>query len=359
MGLSSIELVAKLNLLGESASFRYLLDQIERFAACQATILIQGETGTGKELAARAIHYMSTRGNGPFVPINCGCIPDALIASELFGHSRGAFTDARETHEGLVAEADGGTLFLDELETLSLGGQVALLRFLQDRQYRPLGASSVRTANVRFIGATNEDLGELASHGHFRQDLLYRLNVLSVRVPPLRSRDDDVVLLARAFLHRLTQSYGTAERSLHSNAIDALRRYHWPGNIRELENLIHREFLLTDDLELRLEALARGADDSAADTRSACSRCSDPPPGPVERSPVAPLTGVCFREAKARAIANFEREYVRELLERSDGNVSLAARLAGKERSRLNRLLRKHRISPQSFRRAAGTEASS
>ena len=146
---SSVELVARLNLLGTSTAFRALLEMIERFAGCDATILIHGETGTGKELAARAMHYLSGRGNGPFIPINCGSIPDAPIGSELFGHSRGAFTDAREARDGLVAQAEGGTLFLDELEALSLRGQVALLRFLQDHEYRPLGASSARTANIR------------------------------------------------------------------------------------------------------------------------------------------------------------------------------------------------------------------
>jgi DNA-binding NtrC family response regulator len=357
MRRSSVELVAKLNLLGESPSFRTLLQHIERFAACDATVLLHGETGTGKELAARAMHYLSVRGDGPFLPINCGCIPDALIGSELFGHSRGAFTDAREAHEGLVAQAEGGTLFLDELEALSAAGQVALLRFLQDHQYRPLGASSVRTADVRVIGATNENLVELASEGHFRRDLLYRLNVLSVTVPPLRARGDDVVLLARAFLKRLTGSYGTGERSLHPDAVDALGRYPWPGNVRELENLIHREFLLTDDIELRLESLPRTRDPHTGD-RPSTSR-SVARPASAAASPAAPLTQVAFKEAKARAIADFEREYVCELLERSDGNISLAARLAGKERSRLNRLLRKYRISARSFKRTSPTRAAS
>jgi two-component system, NtrC family, response regulator GlrR len=349
---SSVELVARLNLLGTSTAFRALLETIDRFAGCDATILIHGETGTGKELAARAMHYLSARGKGPFIPINCGLIPDALIGSELFGHSRGAFTDAREARDGLVAQAEGGTLFLDELEALSLGGQVALLRFLQDHEYRPLGASSARTANVRVIGATNEDLDELVKHGRFRRDLLYRLNVLSVAVPALRARGDDVVVLARACLAKLAASYRTPERRLRSEAVAALRAYDWPGNVRELENLIHREFLLTDDAELHLASLPRAGRVPETDRRIAPRRRSDAAVLGTEPPARTPLTEVAFRVAKAQAIASFERDYVRELLARAGGNVSLAARLAGKERSRLNRLLRKHRISAQEFKTA-------
>jgi DNA-binding NtrC family response regulator len=349
---SSVELAAQLNLLGRSPAFRALLQEIERFAGCDATILLHGETGTGKELAARAMHYVSARSDGPFIPINCGSIPDALIGSELFGHSRGAFTDAREARDGLVAQAEGGTLFLDELEALSPRGQVALLRFLQDHEYRPLGAASPRTANVRVIGATNEDLDELVKQGQFRRDLLYRLNVLSVSVPPLRARGDDVVVLACACLTKLAASYRQPERRLHPDAVAALRAYDWPGNVRELENLIHREFLLTDDAELRLSSLTRAGGVPENDRRVACRRRSDAAVLEIDRPARSPLTEVAFREAKAQAIAAFEREYVRQLLARAGGNVSLAARLAGKERSRLNRLLHKYRISAQEFKTA-------
>jgi DNA-binding NtrC family response regulator len=343
---SSIQLIAKLNLLGESPAFRTLLGQIERFARCDATVLIDGETGTGKELAARAIHYLSARGDGPFIPINCGAIPDALIGSELFGHSRGAFTDAREARQGLIAQAEGGTLFLDELETLSAAGQVALLRFLQDHEYRPLGATQSRLANVRVIGATNATLAESVKRGEFRQDLLYRLNVLTLDVPPLRSRGDDVVVLARAFLKKLCERYQQPGRSLRADALSALRQHDWPGNVRELENLIHREFLLADGDELSLRALP--ATRVEADRRLGSRRSTDSQPsGAGARTE---LLCAEFREAKARAIAEFENEYVRNLLQRAGGNVSLAARLAGKERSRFNRLVRKYQISAREFR---------
>jgi DNA-binding NtrC family response regulator len=347
---SSVQLVAKLNLLGESPAFLRLLGQIQRFARCDATVLIDGETGTGKELAARAIHYLSARGEGPFIPINCGSLPDALIGSELFGHSRGAFTDAREARQGLIAQAEGGTLFLDELETLSARGQASLLRFLQDHQYRPLGATQIRDANVRVIGATNADLAMLSRQGEFRRDLVYRLTVLTLDVPPLRERGDDAIVLARAFLRALCTRYHMPERTFSAGAIEALRNHDWPGNVRELENLVHREFLLADDHELQLAALPRGARD--AERRVSLRRRDDAQRGESAAQSAA-LSGEVFRAAKARAVAEFEREYVRELLQRAAGNVSLAARLAGKERSRFNRLVRKYQLSASEFRGAA------
>jgi DNA-binding NtrC family response regulator len=345
------KLRAKLNLLGESPAFQRMVAQIERFARCDAAVLIDGETGTGKELAARAIHYLSPRADGPFIPINCGSLPDALIGSELFGHSRGAFTDAREARQGLIAQAEGGTLFLDELETLSARAQVALLRFLQDHEYRPLGAGRAHTADVRVIGATNADLAELAKRGEFRQDLMYRLCVLTLAVPPLRSRDDDAVVLGQHFLRALCARYRSPHRRFHPEALAALRAHDWPGNVRELENLIHREFLLADGDVLTLAALPRtaraGEPDRRADPLSSGQAASDAAAG--ARAGAA-CTG--FREAKARAIADFEREYVRNLLHRAGGNISLAARLAGKERSRFNRLVRKYELSARDFRNA-------
>jgi DNA-binding NtrC family response regulator len=346
---ASIHLIAKLNLLGDSPAFRALLGQIERFARCDATVLIDGETGTGKELAARAIHYLSARGEGPFVPINCGAIPEQLIGSELFGHSRGAFTDAREARQGLIARAESGTLFLDELETLSAAGQVALLRFLQDHEYRPIGATQSRLANLRVVGATNANLAALAKQGAFRQDLLYRLNVLTLDVPPLRARGDDAVLLAQAFLKTLCTRYQQPPRRLSADARAAVRKHDWPGNVRELENLIHREFLLTDEPELTLSALPRPSP-LDAERRSGFRRSGDSPAAGANARPE--LVCAEFRAAKALAIAEFEKEYVCRLLQRAGGNVSLAARLAGKERSRFNRLVRKYRISAREFRGA-------
>ncbi|HKU90120.1 MAG TPA: sigma-54 dependent transcriptional regulator [Steroidobacteraceae bacterium] len=345
---SQVKLNAQLNLLGESPPFLQLLAHIERFARCDATVLVDGETGTGKELTARAIHYRSARRDGPFVPVNCGSLPDSLFGSELFGHARGAFTDAREARQGLIAQAEAGTLFLDELETLSAHGQVTLLRFLQDHEYRPLGAERARTANVRVIGATNADLARLADHGQFRQDLLYRLNVLTLDVPPLRTRGDDARVLAQAFLRKLCTRYQTPERHFHPDAIAALRAHHWPGNIRELENLIHREFLVADSSELMLATLPRGPG-PGTERRVGARRQGDS----ARSAGGTAAPAVAFREAKARVIAEFEREYVRDLLRQCAGNVSQAARLAGKERSRFNRLVRKYRFDAREFRQPA------
>ena len=187
---------ARLNLIGESLEFQRTLDLLARIAACDAATLIEGETGTGKELAARAIHYLGVRRDFPFTPVNCGAIPDHLVENELFGHARGAYTDARDPHEGLIAEAEGGTLFLDEVESLSPRAQVALLRFLQDGTFRRLGSRGVERGNVRIIAASNTILARGVDEGAFRSDLLYRLTVMSLRMPPLRARGVDVQRLA-------------------------------------------------------------------------------------------------------------------------------------------------------------------
>ena len=235
-----------LSLIGECPSFLDALDRLKRFTRCDAPVLIEGETGTGKELAARAVHYLSERREHPFIPVNCGALPDALLENELFGHAKGAFTDARESYTGLIAQAEQGTLFLDEVESLSPRAQVALLRFLQEMEYRPLGSPRTLQANVRVIGATNLSLEGMQAQGHFRQDLLYRLNIMPVRLPPLRERADDVLLLAEHFLAGLRRRYGRPDRYLHEDFLAWMRRHDWPGNIRELENLLHRQFLLAE-----------------------------------------------------------------------------------------------------------------
>jgi DNA-binding NtrC family response regulator len=332
------EAFARLNLIGASASFLAACRLVRRLAPATAPVLVQGETGTGKELFARAIHYLSERRGGPFVPVNCGALPDSLVESELFGHVRGAFTDARESREGLVAQARGGTLFLDELEALSPRGQVVLLRFLQDQEYRPVGGQAVREADVRVVGTTNASLRELVARGQYRDDLLFRLSVLVLDLPPLREREDDAVLLANAFLARLARQYKRPAPKLNAGAHAFLRTHPWPGNVRELENLIYREFLLSDGPELGLHGGA------AANKIALAARA------PSEGRHPWPLTAVNFRVAKARAVESFERAYLMELLGRARGNVTLAARLAGKERSRLSKLIRKHGFHGASFR---------
>jgi DNA-binding NtrC family response regulator len=311
------------NLLGESPEFRKILDIACKLAAHDVTALLEGETGTGKELIARAIHYGGARANGPFVPVNCGALPDTLIEREFFGHARGAYTDAREDYSGLVAQAEGGTLFLDEIEAMSIATQIKLLRFLQDFQYRPVGGKALRKANVRVIAATNADLRALVASGAWREDLLFRLHVVRLVIPPLRARGQDVLLLARSFIRKFAARYDVEERELHPDSIRAFLTYSWPGNVRELENLVHRQFLL--------------------DSGPLICMASDLPPGAAcDSTARGPMTDQPFRDAKADAIAQFERAYLAELLDRSRGNISAAARLCGKERRDLGRLLRKY-----------------
>ena len=315
-----------------------LLQRIQRIAACDATTLLEGETGTGKELAARAIHYLSARRNAPFVPVNCGAIPDSLVESEFFGHTRGAFTDAREARPGVIAQAEGGTLFLDEMEAMPTRAQVALLRFLNDHHYRPVGGTA-RTANVRVIAASNDDLTACAARGVFRQDLLFRLKVLPLALPPLRDRRDDVVLLATAFIARFCREYGRPPMTLDQATAERLRQYNWPGNVRELENLIHREVLLGDGPVLRIDASELRADGLRAASVTGSSTAAAG----------GSFDGVRFQDAKASAIASFEKAYVTELLLRTNGNITLAARLSGKERSQLGKLARKYGLQRALF----------
>jgi DNA-binding NtrC family response regulator len=319
-----------LNLVGESPAFRRALALIHRVSQCDATVLVVGETGTGKELASRAIHYLSRRRSGPFVALNCGAIPETLVESELFGHARGAFTDAKETREGVIAQARGGTILLDEVDALSPRSQVALLRFLQDQEYRPVGGRAVHHANVRVVAATNADLTGMVRRGEYRQDLLFRLDLLTIDLPPLRDRDGDARKLAELFVSRFNQQYGTA-KTLHPDTMAFLARHAWPGNVRELENAIHREFLLGDGPTVRVTH-ARGADE-----------------GGVPRPSLESLTTLDFRAAKARTIAEFERAYLVELLARTKGNLSQAAKVAGKERSRLGKLVKKYGLTRRHF----------
>jgi DNA-binding NtrC family response regulator len=317
-------------MIGQSRAFLEACRLIDKIARCDAPVLIEGETGTGKELAARAIHYGGSKRDGPFVPVNCGAIPGELVENELFGHRRGAFTDAHGEQVGLVAHAGGGTLFLDEIDALPLKAQVSLLRFLQDHQYRPLGAPESRQANVRMIAATNSDLPELAQQGAFRLDLLFRLRIMYVTLPPLRDRHGDVALLADAFLKSCSDRFDRGAKSIHPPTLEWMSRYRWPGNIRELENLVYREYLLADGATIQIAPPA-GFDEPVRD---------------VPREPEAKLCHEDFKTAKNRVIAEFESRYLAHALHVAGGNVTRAASLAGKERRAFGKLMKKHGIEP-------------
>lgn len=314
----------RLGLVGQSKAFLDEIKKLSLLARCDITVMIGGETGTGKELIARAAHYLSPRSDRPFVPIDCGAIPPELTESELFGHERGAFTGAVIKNAGLISAADHGTLFLDEVDALSLSVQAKLLRFLQEREYRPLGSSEIKKADVRVIAATNCDLLQRVHTNEFRKDLYYRLNVVQLRLPSLRQRREDILLLARHFVEKYVARFKLPFRDFSIDAIQKLQAYHWPGNIRELENVIGAAVALCD-----------GPFIGAADLLIASDQI--------------PTRG-SFREAKARLITEFEREYIVCLLSSCDSNVSKAARAAGKNRRAFWELIRKHKIDVREFR---------
>jgi DNA-binding NtrC family response regulator len=319
-------------LIGEAPPFVLVRGQLIRLAESDATVLIAGETGTGKELIARALHYLSSRAGFPFVAVNCAALPDTLLEDELFGHERGAFTDAHASRQGLLVQADRGTLFLDEVECLTPRAQGALLRVLTDRTFRVLGSSLERSVNVRFAAATNVDLADLVRRGLFRADLFYRLRVLWLELPPLRDRRDDIPLLTRHFLMKHALCGRTAP-FLSLAASQALAQYEWPGNVRELENAVIRALHLVEDgviepRHLGLPAAFPGSDPAAAaegDRR------------------------LSLKESKRRLVDAFEREYLTRLLSESGGNVTRAARSARKDRRELGKLLKKYGLNAKDF----------
>jgi DNA-binding NtrC family response regulator len=328
------ELMAKLGLaqlVGHDAAFVSVLEKIPILARCEGPVLITGETGTGKELCARAVHHLSKRGRGPFIPVDCGSVPDHLFENELFGHTRGAFTDAREEKRGLAAVAEHGTLFLDEVDTLSSSAQSKLLRFIQERTYRPLGAERQVCGDVMVLAASNRDLEKAVREGAFRSDLYFRLNVLRLQLPPLRERRADIAPLARHVL-RVCGEGASQRKTLSSAALGRLMDYEWPGNVRELINVVQRAFVFSRTTRI----LAR-------DIVLASSVAAEAPPGAAFtlRTP--------FRKARAAAIESFERAYVQAALRRHHGNISRAAITAQKDRRAFGRLVKKYGIDRTAF----------
>jgi DNA-binding NtrC family response regulator len=243
------------SIVGESPAIRSVIEEVKMVANSRSNVLILGETGTGKELIARAIHYNSKRTSEPFVAINCSAIPENLLESEFFGHSKGAFTGAVYSKRGLFEEADKGTVFLDEIGDLSHHLQVKLLRVLDDREIRPVGSLQSKKVDVRFIAATNMDLLNAVKQGRFREDLYYRLNVINLKLPPLRARGLDMQILAQYFLEKYSAEMGGKAKSIDEEAMTALNNYYWPGNIRELQNVVERAVILCDSAHIRLEHL--------------------------------------------------------------------------------------------------------
>ena len=314
------------NLIGRQPVFLEQIGKLRLAARCDCEVLITGETGTGKELCARAIHHLSRRQNLPLICVDCGGLPDQLFENEMFGHVRGAFTDAHRAQKGLVALAEGGTLFLDEVNSLSLPAQTKLLRFLQDRSYRPLGSEHFARADVRIIAATNRDLEQAVNENAFRRDLFFRINVLRLHIPPLRQRADDIELLANHFVDLCQVEIGGARKTFCPSALQMLRSQEWPGNVRELYNAIRQAVLFSDGPRLLPSHFASPA-------RPASSG--------------APLS---FRDARERALSSFERRYVEDLLRMHGGNITRAAREANKDRRAFGRLVKRHGIDPRDLR---------
>ncbi len=246
------------HIIGESPAIKKIIEEVKKIANAKSNVLLLGETGTGKELIARAIHYSSNRAEKPFIPINCSAIPENLLESELFGHVRGAFTGAVSSKRGLFEEANGGTVFLDEIGDLPLSLQAKLLRVLEDQEIRPIGSNQSVKVDIRFISATNKDLSQIVREGKFREDLFYRLNVISIVLPPLRERGEDIELLLRYFIERYSREHGKEVKGIDENALRLLKKYHWPGNIRELQNVIERAVLITEDGIIKSEHLPEG-----------------------------------------------------------------------------------------------------
>ncbi len=299
-------------IIGESAGMQKVFAVINKAKATNATVLVTGESGTGKELVARALHYGGQASGAPFVPVNCGGIPDSLLESELFGYVRGAFTGATETRAGFFQTADGGTIFLDEISNTSLAMQAKLLRVLQEKEFYMVGSKKSNKVNVRIVAATNVDLMQLVKKGLFREDLYYRLNIITIDLPPLRERSSDVSLLLGFFLVRYVRELGRAPMKISPRAMDALIAYEWPGNVRELQNLVHRLVIMADDQTIDITDLPDNFRFSVKGSRNL-----------------------------NRTLADVESEYITDVLAANKNNISRTAQVLGIDRKTLREKIRK------------------
>jgi two-component system response regulator HydG len=310
--------VTPYGLIGMSDPMVRVFSMLRKAASTTSTVLITGESGTGKELIARAIHYCSGRASGPFVPVNCGGIPDGLLESELFGHVKGAFTGAVQSRAGFFQTADGGSIFLDEISELGGPLQVKLLRVLQDKQVYMVGADRATEVDVKILAATNTDLQELVKKGTFRDDLFFRLNVITISVPPLRERGDDILLLIQHFATKFAKEFSKPVPRFSDRALQALKNYDWPGNVRELENIIHRVVVMSDDEFIDVPDLPSLMRFSA-------------------------MRGYGLN----RTLAEVEAEHIRHVLSSVDGNKTNAAKILGIDRKTLREKLKQYKIESE------------
>jgi len=322
-------------IVGVSPKIMKVLETIRLVANTDATVLITGESGTGKDLAARALHQTSDRCDHAFVAVNCPNLPEEILESELFGYRKGAFTHATKDKKGLFLEAEGGTIYLDEIGDISGTLQTKLLRVVQEKEIRPLGGTKSIRVNARIVASTNRNLREKIAQGLFREDLYYRLNVISLQMPPLRQKTEDILLLAQHFLQRCCRESGKESMRISPELADSLMKYPWPGNVRELENLIRRAVILSTGPEIRMEDV-----ELERDTQAKCLVTEE-----VKRLP--------YKEAKRLVLERFHSEYVADGLARSQGNVTQAARECGLERQALQQVMRRYGIKSKDFQPAS------
>jgi len=341
MGQSPIHIV------GRGGFHRQVLAELSKAASTDVEVILLGPTGVGKELYARWIHEHSTRAAKAFVPVNCGAIPVALFENELFGHVGGAYTSASISSDGLVAEAEGGTLFLDEIDALEPPNQVKLLRFLQEREYRRLGESRIRKANVRIVAASNADLVELSRTSRFREDLLFRIHVFPVRVPPLCERSEDVEPLLTHFAGTCASALRMTPVRFAPDVVRHLEAYAWPGNVRELENCVR--YLTVLDLDREVQS---------GDLNLVGRLNGRPAPAPPRPDvPVEANGSRSLRDAKRAVVGSFERNFIITALRTSGGNIAHAAHASGKTRRAFFELMRKYKVSAGDYRQSAGPSA--
>jgi DNA-binding NtrC family response regulator len=320
------------DLVGQSRIMQQVFAKIRMLAGCDITVLIQGETGTGKDLAARAIHRLSPRTNKSFVTVNCPALPKTILESELFGYRKGAFTGADRNREGLFDKADQGTIFLDEIGDLSPEVQTKLLRVLQDKTVRPLGASSGHQVDVRILAATNQNLEARIHNNQFRQDLYFRLNVATVVMPPLRSICEDIPLLVDHFLEKAARQHQRPKKRVTTAVMNRLLAHPWPGNTRQLENLVHNWYALTPETVIEERHITANN------------------PCPQVTSATDIDLALSYQQLKERAVERFTRAYMEKLLTLSRGNISMAAQHSGMKRQSLQKIIRRYGIEPERFR---------
>jgi two-component system response regulator AtoC len=338
-GHATLPIASPLGVVGASPALKESVELARKAARSEASILLSGESGTGKELAARTIHSNSSRAARAFVPVDCASLPESLLEAELFGYEKGAFTGAVATKPGLMESADHGTLFFDEIGELAVSLQAKLLRALQEKEHRRVGGTNNIRFDVRVIAATNRDLQQRVKEGKFREDLLFRLNVIPIRLPPLRERDGDVALLANYFLDQYAEADTGISKIFDSEVLRFFEGCPWPGNIRELQNVVRRMSVLSEKVVITTGDLPKEM--LSSDRERSLS--------PASATPVEP-SGMSFLEAKRQYLGRFEAAYLRSILDRHTGNISRAAEAAEIDRKTFYRLLRKHNMQPLGFR---------